>query len=69
MQTGLEKLNSLKVLFISNNKITSWADLVPLAQLPALKELLLVGNPLFKDYQDRGENPQYRIEVCISCTA
>ena len=63
MQTGLEKLNNLKVLYASNNKVASWADLANLPQLPALKELLLNGNPLYNEYKDRGEIPQYRIEV------
>lgn len=63
LQTGLERLNNLKVLYASNNKITSWADLANLPQLAELRELLLAGNPLYNDYKDRGELAQYRIEV------
>ena len=62
-QTGLERLSNLRVLYASNNKIASWADIAILPQLPALKELLLNGNPLYNEYKDRGETPQYRIEV------
>lgn len=29
----------------------------------ALEELLLVGNPLYNEYKDKGETQAYRIEV------
>ena len=63
MQAGAEKLPNLKVIYASNNKISSWADLDKVAQLTKLEELLLVGNPLYNDYKDRGALPEYRIEV------
>lgn len=63
LQTGLEKMLSLKVFLCSNNKIASWAEVERLGSLSALEELLLVGNPLYNDFKDKGETQQYRIEV------
>lgn len=63
LQTGIEKLNNLAVLYCSNNKLTTFDDLAALPKLPALKELLLMGNPLYKEWADKGETAQYRIEV------
>ncbi|KAK9792269.1 hypothetical protein WJX73_005750 [Symbiochloris irregularis] len=60
---GVEKLNNLAVLYASNNKISSFDDIAALPKLTELKELLLAGNPLFKEYADKGETAQYRIEV------
>ena len=66
MQAGVEKLPNLKVLYASNNKLSSWADVEKINQLPKLEELLLAGNPLYNDYKDRGALPEYRIEVPLS---
>ena len=60
---GVEKLNNLAVLYASNNKISSFDDIAASTKLPELKELLLAGNPLYKEWADKGENAQYRIEV------
>ena len=62
-QTGAEKLAKLRVLFVSNNKVKDWAEVERLASLPALEELLLVGNPLHTDFKDRGALPEFRLEV------
>ena len=63
MQSGVEKLPNLRVLYASNNKLSSWADLDKVNQLPKLEELLLAGNPLYNDYRDRGALAEYRVEV------
>ena len=63
MQTGVEKLPNLRVLYASNNKISSFADLDRVGQLAKLEELLLAGNPLYNDYRDKGSLAEYRIEV------
>ncbi|GAQ89622.1 axonemal dynein light chain 1 [Klebsormidium nitens] len=56
--TNLEKLSKLRVLFLSNNKIAEWAEIERLAQLPALEDLLLVGNPLTEKYNvSAADNP------------
>ncbi|TPX64747.1 hypothetical protein SpCBS45565_g05638 [Spizellomyces sp. 'palustris'] len=43
---GVEMCKKLKVIYASNNKIKDWAGLQPLASLPALEDVLFVGNPL-----------------------
>eukprot|EP01023_Acetabularia_acetabulum_P048446 TRINITY_DN5121_c0_g2_i1.p4 TRINITY_DN5121_c0_g2~~TRINITY_DN5121_c0_g2_i1.p4 ORF type:complete len:124 (-),score=32.48 TRINITY_DN5121_c0_g2_i1:133-504(-) len=57
---GVEKLQALRVLFLSNNKIKDWPEIEKLSSLEKLEDLLLVGNPLFNDYKEVSE---YRIEV------
>ncbi len=44
---GLTGLNKLRVLYLSNNKIKEWDELLKLRELPALQELLLLGNPMY----------------------
>ncbi|KAJ3045946.1 Dynein light chain 1, axonemal [Rhizophlyctis rosea] len=43
---GVEVCKKLKVLYASNNKIKDWTGLAPLAALPAIEDVLFVGNPL-----------------------
>ncbi|GMH50323.1 hypothetical protein TL16_g00744 [Triparma laevis f. inornata] len=57
---GLADLKNLQILYISNNNIKSWAELDKLASLPALKDILLVGNPIYADYEKREDA---RVEV------
>ena len=64
MQTGVEKLAALRVFLLSNNKIASWGEVERLGSLTALEELLLVGNPLYNEFKDKGDTQNYRIEVC-----
>ena len=45
---GIEKLQNLQVLYMSNNKIDKWAEVERLKELPKLRDLLMVGNPLMK---------------------
>lgn len=68
MQTGVEKLAVLRVLLLSNNKIASWGEVDRLGGLTALEELLLVGNPLYNEFKDKGDTQNYRIEVCFACS-
>lgn len=60
---GIEKCTNLRVLLMSNNKVKDWAEVERLSALPALEELLLVGNPLYNDFRDNNGLPQYRVEV------
>ena len=46
---GLSSLAKLLTLYMSNNKIKSWDEVSKLAQLPELKNILLVGNPIYGD--------------------
>ncbi len=50
---GLSSLAKLLTLYMSNNKIKSWDEVSKLAQLPELKNILLVGNPI---YGDKGQD-------------
>ncbi|KAI9359615.1 hypothetical protein DFJ73DRAFT_817056 [Zopfochytrium polystomum] len=43
---GIECCKKLKVLYASNNKIKAWEGVTSCQSLPALEEVLLVGNPL-----------------------
>lgn len=66
VQTGVEKLAALRVFLLSNNKIAAWSEVERLGGLTALEELLLVGNPLYNEFKDKGDTQNYRIEVCLS---
>lgn len=61
--TGVEKLAALRVFLLSNNKIAAWSEVERLGGLTALEELLLVGNPLYNEFKDKGDTQNYRIEV------
>lgn len=45
---GLSSLINLQVLYLGNNRITDWAELSKLADLPKLREVLLIGNPIYE---------------------
>ena len=45
---GIEKLHNLQVLYMSNNRIDKWPEVERLKELPKLRDLLMVGNPLYK---------------------
>ena len=44
---GLAGLNNLEVLYLSNNQVRDWGELAKLADLPKLREVLFVGNPIY----------------------
>ena len=57
--SGLDKLKSLKILYISNNQISMWSEIDRLAtQCPELVDLLLTGNPIAAT-----QDAEYRINV------
>ncbi len=57
---GLESCQNLSTLYISNNNIKSWAELDKLQGLASLKDILLVGNPIYAEFATKDEA---RIEV------
>ena len=57
---GIEKLHNLTTLFMSNNKIADWKEVERLASLPKLRDLLMVGNPLWQTHQAEGN---WRVEM------
>ena len=44
---GLQVCTKLRVLYLGNNQVREWAEVDRLTELPALRELLLTGNPLY----------------------
>ncbi|XP_057656362.1 dynein axonemal light chain 1 [Diorhabda carinulata] len=46
---GVAVLKKLKVLYIGNNVIKDWGEFNKLSELPALEDLLFVGNPLHEN--------------------
>lgn len=46
---GLASLSNLENLFLSNNNISKWEELGKLAACSNLKDVLLVGNPIYDD--------------------
>ncbi|GBG28048.1 Ankyrin repeat domain-containing protein 54 [Hondaea fermentalgiana] len=46
---GLAGLPKLEVLYLSNNSIKDWSELEKLAACTQLKDVLLVGNPIYDD--------------------
>jgi dynein light chain 1 len=57
---GLDVCRNLQALYISNNNIKSWAELDKLAGLGNLRDILLVGNPIYAEF---GTREEARIEV------
>jgi hypothetical protein len=63
---GIEKLSSLRVLYLGNNKVRDWPEVDRLSSLDKLEDLLLRGCPL---YEDNSSNlATYRIEVGIGAS-
>jgi hypothetical protein len=63
VQSGVEKLSNLRVLFMSNNKLASINEIDKLSGLEKLEDLLLVGNPVYNDFKDSNNLAEFRIEV------
>ena len=55
---GLAPCTKLQTLFISNNKIKSWDEVSKLAQITTLKDVLLVGNPLYGELSKDDVKPR-----------
>mmetsp|Transcript_18701 Transcript_18701/g.47325 ORF Transcript_18701/g.47325 Transcript_18701/m.47325 type:complete len:192 (-) Transcript_18701:546-1121(-) len=51
---GVATLTNLETLYLSNNQIAKWEELEKLAPCTKLKDILLVGNPIYDDipYED-----------------
>lgn len=47
--TGIEKLQKLKIVYASNNKIKDWGEVARLSTLPLLEGLLIKGNPVRRE--------------------
>ncbi|MBN3298729.1 DNAL1 protein, partial [Amia calva] len=51
---GIHVMKKLRVLYISNNLVKEWGEFVKMADLPALVDLVFVGNPLEEKYSAEG---------------
>ncbi|XP_043118895.1 dynein axonemal light chain 1 isoform X1 [Puntigrus tetrazona] len=51
---GIHVMKKLKVLYMSNNLVKEWGEFQKLADLPALADLVFVGNPLEEKYSADG---------------
>ncbi|XP_032819789.1 dynein axonemal light chain 1 isoform X2 [Petromyzon marinus] len=51
---GIHVLKKLRVLYMSNNLVKEWSEFVRLADLPALADLVFVGNPLEDKHSGEG---------------
>merc|ERR1711898_11120 len=56
---GVQALQKLTTLYMSNNAVKSWDELGKLQALPAMREVLFKNNPIYDDL----EPDQQRIEV------
>jgi len=56
---GLSGMRKLRVIYMSNNAVKSFDELTKLRDLPALEELLLIGNPMYEGLSKE----QRRVEV------
>ena len=54
----------LEILFISNNKIRNWEEINRLNQLPELRNILLIGNPIYDSYSNREEAKPQVLRRC-----
>ena len=50
---GLQPCVKLHTLFISNNKIKVWDEVAKLSNSPELKNLLILGNPIYDEAENR----------------
>ena len=46
---GLQPCIKLTTFFLGNNKVRSWDEVSKLSQLPEIKNVLFVGNPIYGD--------------------
>jgi len=56
---GLQGLRKLRLIYLSNNNLRAFDELLKLRDLPALEELLLIGNPMYEGLSKE----QRRLEV------
>ena len=56
---GINTLSKLQVLYLSNNKIKSWDELEKLQSMSELRDILLIGNPIYDAFTPE----QQRVEV------
>ena len=58
---GLQPCVKLTILYMSNNKIKAWDEISKLAQLPEIKNVLFLGNPIYGE-KTKEENAPYTVK-------
>lgn len=58
---GLQPCIKLTTLFIGNNKIKAWDELSKVSQLPEIKSVLFIGNPIYGD-KTKEENAPFVVK-------
>eukprot|EP00501_MAST-03F_sp_TOSAG23-6_P001540 GSMAST32.ASY1.ANO1.1604.1 assembled CDS len=61
---GVLCCQKLRVLYLSNNKIRGWAEVEKLRGLPELRDILLLGNPIYEDF-DSTEEKRIAVLKCV----
>lgn len=46
---GIQAMRNLRVLYMSNNLVREWNEFARLQELPNLRDLVFVGNPLYEN--------------------
>ncbi|XP_070556906.1 dynein axonemal light chain 1-like isoform X2 [Ptychodera flava] len=52
---GIQVLKKLEILYMSNNQVKDWGEFSKLSELPNLRVLLFVGNPLEEKHSLEGD--------------
>ncbi|XP_070557177.1 dynein axonemal light chain 1-like isoform X2 [Ptychodera flava] len=52
---GIQELKKLQILYMSNNQVKDWGEFSKLSELPNLRVLLFVGNPLEEKHTLEGD--------------
>lgn len=48
---GIQAMKNLRVLYMSNNLVREWNEFARLQELPNLRDLVFVGNPLYESHE------------------
>ena len=59
----MASLSELEVLYLSNNKITRWEEVAKLNANTKLKDVLLVGNPIYEGLTE--EERRIKVLQCL----
>ena len=58
---GLQPCIKLHTLFLGNNRIKSWDEIGKVGQLPEIRTVLFVGNPIYGD-KTKDDNAPYIVK-------
>eukprot|EP01062_Namystynia_karyoxenos_P029018 TRINITY_DN21877_c0_g1_i1.p1 TRINITY_DN21877_c0_g1~~TRINITY_DN21877_c0_g1_i1.p1 ORF type:complete len:261 (+),score=113.10 TRINITY_DN21877_c0_g1_i1:90-785(+) len=61
--SGLDKLRSLSVLYMSNNLVAKWTEVEKLTNNSRLTDLLMINNPVYEDTVSGDGVPEWRLQL------